>query len=428
MTFNVSKLATFLFCFLSFSIFSQKNFEEGTIIKDLNDSISGLIDFREFAKTPNRLTFKKTATAEKQYFSPGQIVGFTIKKGNLTYETALVKINSEKFNFESARIYPSITDALADTRWRMDTLFLLTLNRGKINLFEYLDAYGESHFFVQKDNRAFETLVNIQAKLNTNGILKVVGVGEYKSQLKLLFEDCPSMNLQPKKIGYKRDVLSKWVEEYNQCVLNSTYFKNPRQFRAHFYATLGVSTYKLKLRDFYENPENFSTSPKPTGGIGVSIVPYSSKAKDKLGIGGVELNISSLQVSDSVQQGFIDIKGYYRANFIGVNFMPYALFNFRLNKTSSTTNSSIYIKAGPVVTFYPKFDYNRSFYGTVRNELFKEDSNLRRVSMSLSANVGYLYNRFFIEGRFEPLGTIISGSASKGVRYNRISVLAGYYF
>ncbi len=34
MAFNVPKLATFLFCFVTFSIFAQSNFEEGTIIKE----------------------------------------------------------------------------------------------------------------------------------------------------------------------------------------------------------------------------------------------------------------------------------------------------------------------------------------------------------------------------------------------------------
>lgn len=414
MIINVSKLAAFLLCFSTLSIFAQ----EGVIIKNNNDTLYGFIDYKEVLKSPKRISFRANMKGEKQYFYPSQIKGFIIKSENLMYESAPIKINSEKYKFESARMHNSLSEAINDIRWREDTLFLLTLAKGKMNLYEFVDEFDESHFIVNKGNGIYETLLNLRFKLRVDPYNRTaIGEAEiehYKNQLKVLFSDCPSLELNPKKLTYNSLSIQKLVNQYNTYSKNVIYSKPQKRYKPHFYYAAGVSKPQTRISDYFGNIQVFKSFIKPTVSVGMEFSPYSTAPSPKFGIAGLELNFSYVRVNDSIDYAFLGRRYYYDLKALGINFIPYFQYNYKLSYTP-THKSAIYAKGGPVISFYPRMTFN--------------DERYTRMGMSVNAVIGFRMNRYFMEGRFEPRGfNILPPSLLTALNQGRISIMAGYYF
>ena len=69
----------FLFVFvgliLTTSLFSQQNFVPGYIIQQGGDTLKGFIDYRNWAKNPAKIKFKKTEQAAVTEYKPFDILG-----------------------------------------------------------------------------------------------------------------------------------------------------------------------------------------------------------------------------------------------------------------------------------------------------------------------------------------------------------------
>ncbi len=414
MIIDVSKLAAFLLCFSALSIFAQ----EATIIKNDNDTIQGLIDYSEVLKTPKRIAFRTRLKDEKQYFTPNQIKSFIIKSENLLYETAPIKINSEKYKFESARMYNSLSEAINDIRWREDTLFLLTLAKGKINLYEYVDEFDESHFIINKEKGVYETLLNLRFKLRIDSYNRSTSgeaeIEHYKTQLKVLLSDCPSVEVNARKLTYNSLVIQTLVNQYNACSKNVIYSKPTKRYQPHFYFAGGATKPKTRIIDYFGGKNFFEASVQPNMSVCMEFDPYSTHPIPKFGVAGLELNITSLRINDSVDYAFLGRRYYYDLKAVGINLIPYFLYNYKFSNAPNH-KSAIYAKGGPIVSFYPGMKFN--------------DERYSRLNLGFLTVLGYRWNRYFVEGRYEPSGfNVLPPDLSTSLSQARFSIMAGYYF
>lgn len=408
------KLAVLLLCFLAIPSFAQ----EAIIITNNNDTINGFIDYSEVLKTPKRIAFRTTGKDENQYFTPSQIKGFIVKSENLQYESAPIKVNSEKYKFESARMYDSLSQAIKDIRWREDTLFLLTLAKGKINLYEYVDENGESHFIVKKENGSYETLLNLRFKLRVDYLnrtnLAEAQISHYKTQLKILLSDCPAIEIYSKKLTYNSPTIQKLVNQYNEYFKNVVYTKPPMRYKPHFYVAAGISKPKTRVIDYFGGQNFFKSSLKPTLSLGMEFASYSAQSLPKFGVAGIELNFSSVVTNDTIDIFFLSRKYPYNLKALGINLFPYFQYNYKFSNRP-TQRSAIYAKGGPLVSFYPGMKFN--------------DERYSRLSFSANILIGFRLNRYFIEGRYEPSGfNMLPPHLSTTLSQSRISFLGGYYF
>lgn len=418
MKFTTSKLLLFFLAGLfSLTLSAQRTYFEGAIIKKNGDTLRGYLDYNGLGGALKIIKFKPTENAPFESFKPSQINGFVLKKLNNIYKSAFVKINSEKYDFEDGRTYESIKAGLNDVRWREDTLFLLTLVKGKINLYEYYDDFGESHFIYQKgDNGKYETLVNLQFKIRENDILKIVKSEDYKPQLKNLLLDCPSVDVNYKRMPYNAPTIADLIKAYNKCSQNLSYIKPIDKYSKKLYGGIGIAIPRGTLIDAFDSKFTFKGKVSPTVCIGLELRPVAKKLK-LFDAFGLDLSATTMQFNDSIQYVFLGRNDKYKGDFINLNIAPYLRFSYYL-MDSPQKSMAAYLKLAPVFTILAKNDLETP------NDYF----SAKRTSFSVMGNIGINYNRFFIEGRYQTLGWNLIKDDNIFLNQTHISLLAGYYF
>jgi hypothetical protein len=79
------------------NVFSQENFTKGFIISVKGDTIKGFIDYRNWEKNPDKITFKNLNSETKKTINPIDVQGFGVN--NDFYESAIVKLElSSKYH------------------------------------------------------------------------------------------------------------------------------------------------------------------------------------------------------------------------------------------------------------------------------------------------------------------------------------------
>lgn len=70
--------------------YAQKTFEPGYILPLQGDTVRGLIDFRNWAKNPDEISFKLSESAEATSYRPVDIKAFVV--GGEKYVSAVVRL------------------------------------------------------------------------------------------------------------------------------------------------------------------------------------------------------------------------------------------------------------------------------------------------------------------------------------------------
>ncbi|HUH32393.1 MAG TPA: hypothetical protein VLZ28_00485, partial [Daejeonella sp.] len=67
-----------LFILLPCLVYSQSNYTEGLVITHNSDTLKGFIDYQEWVKNPEKITFKTSLSAAEQVFTESDIVYFEV--------------------------------------------------------------------------------------------------------------------------------------------------------------------------------------------------------------------------------------------------------------------------------------------------------------------------------------------------------------
>lgn len=126
-------LAITAFIFSIGTATAQSNFKPGYIINNQQDTIKGYLDYREWNKNPNHVSFKTMLDKPAQKINVSNAKGFGVI-GTEYYEKAVVSVSSSEVNV--ARLSFGI-----DTASTIDTVFLKrVINGAKLNLYELTTA------------------------------------------------------------------------------------------------------------------------------------------------------------------------------------------------------------------------------------------------------------------------------------------------
>lgn len=196
--------------------YAQRNYIPGGIITLQQDSLKGLIDYRNWGVAPSSISFKSGADSKEQVFKPGDILGFWVGSPNENYVSRKLKLD----------ITPQSVDYLSRNESRIyqeDSVFITRISNGIYPLYEYTDKNARVHYiFEGADHPAEELLMVRKGYEDANGAKGIQNLPYYKQQLFILFQDCVKVAERTNRLSYRKNDLLDIFIRYNNC-------KNPRE-------------------------------------------------------------------------------------------------------------------------------------------------------------------------------------------------------
>lgn len=247
---------------------SQENLQPGYIILKTGDTLKGIIDYRNWENNPKSISFRESKLILPIEYSPNTINGFSVN--NEVYVSAVV----------TSEISPTQINELdfrTQIRTRIDTAFIQILFIGRKNLYYYSDKDGNQNFYIgQAPN--FEMLI-YKKYLKEGDRGKIVAENKnFIGQLKIYFQDSPSIIPKINKTEYNKKSLSELFKEYNESknsITDYQYVEGKPRF--DFGILGGISKTKLELyggfgtdNDFEEY--NFPISWNLSAGLYLNVV------------------------------------------------------------------------------------------------------------------------------------------------------------
>ena len=229
----------FLFI-VSTALNAQRNYSQGYIITNDNDSIHGLIDFRTDKMNHEFCRFKKAEKAEEELFYPGDIKRYKFVNEGKYYISHEIEING---------IFRNV--------------FLEYLLQGMMNLYYYIDPATDQdyYFFQNTDGR----MIAITKKPDRIEDLKIKSDQKYKGVISYLFGAYPGVIKDVNKISFDRKYMIEITKEYHDQVCTSgesciifenDYRKQFIKFEFSAYAGMQYSSYS------FQEEKNLSESMK----------------------------------------------------------------------------------------------------------------------------------------------------------------------
>lgn len=295
----------FVFIFLSVGIYAQRNFKDGYIVTNNNDTIVGLIDYRTNKMNGEMCRFKESDTANEQLFYPGDILEYRYIDEGRYYFTRQVEIGDTK-----------------------KTVFLEYLIQGIMDLYYYYDAENslDYYFYSTEDGK----MVPLTRKPDVIEGHVLREDRKYRETLKYLFADYPELVSKLDKIQLERKPLIELTKQYHDlacktgeaCVVFQNDYKK-RTFAFEFSVYSGVQFTDLSVS--INNPRfeghtfkiNNMTYPVIGGQMGISNPKWSKWVSLQ-----IDLSLSYLKGSADYKQ---DEKWFFKYELKSMTF------NGRLN-------------------------------------------------------------------------------------------------
>ncbi len=441
----MSRIFTLCFTLLALTLLGQKNFVEGFITTLNGEQVNGLIDYREWVKTPHEIRFQRHGTAGKtEILTPYDIAGFKINYKQEEYIRAVVGVNNEPISDKEILEFELRADEIPAVQLDIDTIFLLVLVKGQINLYFYEDDNDKQHYFIQKGNGKIEELIyrivrsrspSTAADLlvppnsrvygaNVAGgpasLIQSVTMLDYRKQLLDAMPGCPAILSDINRSLYSYTLL-KLVNKYNTCVNHLTYVKPKDKANFDFYGYAGGNQPFIAVKDIYNNSDKqLNTTPGISVGAGFDIGII--RTNNRLSV-GLEANYARSSAQHA--QLFTPLDGLnqnidYQIDLWGLRFnalLKYIIIKGKLNP---------YVKIGVGKSSYSTSNFQRT--ETLQSAPFTStitERNLITSELHGIAGIGFKVNNFFLESRFES-GNDINRFTGEDLEMTRLSVLVGY--
>lgn len=142
--------STFLLSFFSLTLFAQSNYHEGYVVKNNGDTLTGFIDYREWALSPLSIHFKQnTSDKDPLTFDPRTIRSFGVS-GMERYVSYIGPVTISK------NLFPDLPDHL-DTARESVTIFIKEITTGHyLTLYYQNDEVKKRYFIADGNNKPIE--------------------------------------------------------------------------------------------------------------------------------------------------------------------------------------------------------------------------------------------------------------------------------
>ena len=264
----IKKLTIVLIILFSYqTVSSQVNYIPGYVINNSNDTLFGLVDYRNWEKNPDRVRFKTNAGDDPVLFGPLDILEFSVE--DEIYISAIVDVEISPINTNNLEGDPGL-------RLVRDTTFLQTIIKGEKSLY-HNNKDGKSNFYIFQDT-GFELLEYKKYITSQNGVRIINENTRFKNQLALYLRDCPTLQFKIEKVSYNQKSLVKFFREYYECVPSEINFeKRADNIKLETGALSGASLTHLNFfadADIHEYlaHANYDSSIDPSMGIFFDVI------------------------------------------------------------------------------------------------------------------------------------------------------------
>lgn len=409
-------------------LFSQENFVAGYIINQNGDTTRGFVDYRNWGKNPNKVSFRKTLNSEIKLYTPLEISSFSAL--DEIYKSAVVKV-------DNSNVKEISTSSAFD--FRTDTIFLQTLFQGSKSLYYYKDNNDQDNFYIY-NNSQFELLeFKKYMKKDETGRLFLLTNKRFYGQLRFYLQDCPNIDLKYKDLAYNPQSLQKLFGYYYSQMKNEVVLvRTNEKIKTEFGAVVGVSMIDLKFVTtapiFDPLPKvKFDNSITPTGGLFLNFV--------------LPRNNGKWSIYNELTYSRYNTKAFYNEFYSNENYM---IHNYKVDYTYCKVNNMLRFKYpigklhgfvnagisnGLIVREMNSDSINSRYNGTSTTFVQKiiadspsDDSfESKKHELGFLLGLGINYKNIFTELRFEA-GTGISQYIALKVNANRYNFLLGYRF
>jgi hypothetical protein len=171
-----------LFSIVPAKVFSQTNFQKGYVIKSAGDTLHGYIDYKEWNRNPQKISFKaNNLNQATQVLGPSDIYGFSVN-GFEQYRSYQGKVSMSRTQGTNLSID---IDTSSDV---VSTFLKLLVNAKPIMLYSYTDILKSRYFVQENDAAPIELKYDVYYKPNNAEYHEttVVKSDDYKRQLIVL--------------------------------------------------------------------------------------------------------------------------------------------------------------------------------------------------------------------------------------------------
>ena len=393
----IAKLkSTLLVCsfLLHHELFSQSNYQPAVVVNNNGDSVAGKIDYRNWKKNPETITFIDAKDAHHT-FTPNSIKGFVIPSVHEVYSSYTIDVDNRPGDANQAFRTNSIDSAVLHK-----TVFLLQLIANpSVQLYQLTDN-NKDHFYFLKNNAAPDELIHYytynesQSQVNENQ--------QYKEQLTELFSDCPKMSGTVKTMKFKKRDIQQSFLDYFQCKGTSnltTEHKIEEASTISIGALIGImhTSYSFEGSDEDLVDEGYSSSTTPIFGVSLDI---------GLPRGRNQWHIVNELLYKSYKTGSTFTKpyntNYTRTSTVEIDFGYLQLNSMLRYVYPSMGGLRPYIDLGIGNAFMIAEKTNRlhQSYSFGQEDEMKAFDNPRKYEFSLFAGVGLKIRRIEVEFRY----------------------------
>lgn len=421
---TVKAAIRFILIVISISFYNvtycQQNFLDGYIIDLEGDTVKGLIDFRNWDKSPGMVTFVNKTSMEAVRYKPLSIYGFGVN--NEHYLGTVIETEVSPFMLDDLQ-YGS------ELRIKNDTAFLLNLIQGEKCLFFYKNPLGKEMFYVRQ---GMEIQLLVQKKYladDENGKTVWRENRQFIGQLSLYLRDCPKITSKLGSTNYNYRSLKSLFQYYDQCA-NSKIVSEKKyvKFTTGAGILAGIAGTSLDFRGEapgYLVDADFSKSVNFSGGAFFEITMARNMAKWSI---VNEIVYTNFKTSGNYEQVESADKFQKTSSTIGFSYLKLntiARFNYPAGRFSVFAN--IGMSNGYSLSNVNHRQVEVQFYSTHRTYNYPVLEYYRKYEQGLLAGFGGRYGKFSLEARYER-GNGMSEYINLNSLTERVYLLAGYAF
>jgi hypothetical protein len=373
--------------------FSQENFLPGYLVRNNGDTVSGFIDYRNWERNPDIISFREKSPATTIQYTPGRIKGFGVL--DEIYESATIETEMSPDNTTSLLFKPEL-------KIQTDSTFLQVMIRGEKSLYFYMNRLGKEQFYI-KQGSTYELLIYKRYFKDQDGENVIAENRRYIGQLQLYLNDCPSVKTKLENMDYRKKSMENLFLAYIKCTGSKIQFqKKTEKLRTEIGILAGLSLTTLKFTSEYYTllvDAGYPQSVNFTGGIFFDVVLPRNMSKWSL---CNELTFSTYKVTSHYDEilnsnQFTKIESTFGYSYIKMNNM--LRFKYPIGDWFIYLNGGISNGYAIAEKNYMKLDTKN--FSPEKIEEGKALEETRKFEFGLLLGLGTKYKRFSFEIRRE---------------------------
>ena len=413
------KITLLVFGILMFNVcFGQENYLQAYAIGMKGDTMHGFIDYRNWKKNPEKISFKKQLSDKATTFTAQNIKSFGVADEIYTRGIVLTDLSPVETNE---------LDYVKELRTEVDTVFLQSIIIGHKSLYLFKSEADRETFYILQDTNY--TLLEYKRYLSETDGAVVKENKRYLNQLAVYLNDCPTIQQDFKSLKYARKNLEKLFLTYYECTGSSLTFHNKQEkIKTEFGAVAGLTFNNLQFDPslVYSRKElDFSTTASYSVALFADVILARNQGKWSV---YNELAFSPYKVED-YHQVYVNENDY--TNYTITLGYSYLKLNTMVRFKYPVGKAYVFINAG-MSNGYALKETNqvvaeRKFYSSETSEESTLLYVTRLYEQGLLAGLGAKYDKYSFEFRYER-GNGMSAMINLNSITTRYLFLLGYKF